>query len=266
MTTTTTTEAPTEAPAAAVVSDKDRAKAQSAIGAIGTWSEWVGEHVDRFFAEMLDQARTALEVVKPSIRSARTAWAKAEGKTEDKFTIDDYVSGLAMASGTWEPQPDDVARLSILFTLVVNDHSASTMAQYLKVVSHDVSGTYGVRQIDDYLDWLPKRGDYENGVLTQAAIDRDAKAKADRLAKVGRETLFTLTTHDFSTLVTTEAQPDKAARVKSYFALAHDLLAYAESQAADLPEGEADKIRRAVNKLVRDGATPKAAKVSRKAK
>jgi len=256
MSDTTTTTVPT-------VSEAVKAKAKAAVGAIGVWSEWRHDEGNRYFTEILTNADQALAQVKPQIAATRAAWAKAEAKAEDKFTFDDFVGITKILVDGWTPDAFEIEQVRDLYLLATNDHSASTKAHYLKVVANDPASF--TLDLPYYLGWLPKRGEYVNGVRTQAAIDADeAKRDANAAERVAKRNVVLCSDHSWAGLVT-NAATDRD-RVKRLLALAHDLVGYAEGEADKLGD-EGKAVAREVAKQVSDKIKANGkAKTSRKAK
>lgn len=245
------------------VSEAVKAKAKAAIGAIGVWSEWSDTQGRRYFTETLQAADEALSLVKPHIVSTRGKWAKDEGKGEDKFTFENYVSLTKAASDSWNPDERELEMVKVLYLLATYDHSASTKAHYLKVVANNPA-TFTL-DLPYYLGWLPKRGEYVNGVRTDAAIAADeAKRVANKSEAIAKRDVVLCSDHAWDSLAANMATD--ADRVKRLLALAHDLIGYAEREAEKLGD-EGDTIKRAVAKQVSDKVKGKGtAKTSRKAK
>ena len=245
------------------VSEAVKAKAKAAVGAIGVWSEWRHSEGHRYFTETLANADQALALVKPQIATTRAAWAKAEAKAEDKFTFEDFIGITKIMVDGWEPDAYETEQVRDLYLLATNDHSASTKAHYLKVVANNPASF--TLDLPYYLGWLPKRGEYTNGVRTQAAIDADeAKRVANKSEAIAKRDVVLCSDHSWSGLVTNAATD--ADRVKRLLALAHDLVGYAEREAEKLGD-EGDTIKRAVSKQVSDKVKGNGkAKTSRKSK
>jgi hypothetical protein len=245
------------------------AQATAVIGAVGTWSEWMTEHADAYFVTMIDQVTTALATVAPSVTSAYGVWSAEHPTWERKrFTATDWVTAVGNQRGeAWEIDSIDLARLTIPFGLALWGHTTGSMAHYLKVCTNDLTGTYGVRDIDGYLAWLPKRSEYQMtndkgkrvdiAVRSQEAIDADEAKSAATKAKVNRKAEYNLTGYVWDTIADPKAFATTKDYVKRLVALEHDFSAFVASQVAALGD-EGKSAKREIAKQVSDATKPKA--------